>query len=293
MLIRDMFRVKRPTISFEVFPPKKDGSLEKIFETIEELKDLKPDFISVTYGAGGTTKDTTVNIASKIKNDFGIETIAHLTCVTSSSSEIDGILDELKANNIENVLALRGDIPKELDNSGWNPEFKYAFELIELIKKRGDFSIGGACYPEGHTESKSKVDDLHNLKYKVEKGADFLISQLFFDNELFYDFREKIDIMGLKVPIIAGILPVLNINQITRIQELSGCSLPKKFLRIINKYEHNPKALEEAGIVYALEQIIDLLSWGIEGVHIYTMNRPDATRKIMNSISQIRKTLDV
>lgn len=293
MKIKDMFKIKSPTVSFEVFPPKKDYPIESIYETIDELKDLKPDFISVTYGAGGSTKDHTLDIASTIKKRYNIETIAHLTCVTSTKSSVDQILDQLKALDVENILALRGDIPTELKyDPTWSPEYKYAYELIDQINKKGGFSVGGACYPEGHIESLNKIDDLKHLKRKTDLGLDFLITQLFFDNELFYQFREKLDLMDIKTPVIAGILPVININQIKRIQELSGCNLPPKFLRILDKYEHSPKALQEAGIAYAVDQIIDLMSDGIEGIHIYTMNRPQITREIMKSIKNIRKTLN-
>jgi methylenetetrahydrofolate reductase (NADPH) len=287
-----MFIEKRPTISFEIFPPKSNYPIETIYETIEALKDLKPDFISVTYGAGGTEKDNTIEIASKIKHTYNIEAIAHLTCVTSTRSGIIETLEKLRANGIENILALRGDIPPSLrDDAFWKPEYRYAYELIEDINKFDNFSIGGACYPEGHIETRNKIDDLRNLKFKTEKGLDFLITQLFFDNELFYQFREKMELLGIRTPILAGILPVLNIGQIKKIQELSGCNLPPKFLRILDKYEHNPAALQEAGIAYAVDQIIDLLSSGIDGIHLYTMNKPEPTRRIMESISTIRRTL--
>ncbi|MDK9711834.1 methylenetetrahydrofolate reductase [NAD(P)H] [Acidaminobacter sp.] len=293
MKIRDMLLTTRPTVSFEIFPPKANYPIETIYETIEALKDLRPDFISVTYGAGGTSQDNTIEIASKIKNTYGIESIAHLTCVTSSRSSMIETLEKIRASGVENILALRGDIPQALlDDKSWTPEYRYAYELIEDIHKFDNFSIGGACYPEGHIESRNKIDDLKNLKFKTKTGLDFLITQLFFDNELFYQFREKMELLGIKTPVLAGILPVLNINQIKKIQELSGCNLPPKFMRILDKYEHNPEALQEAGIAYAVDQIIDLMSSGsVDGIHLYTMNRPEPTRRIMESIGSIRKAL--
>lgn len=294
MKIRDMFKEKSPTVSFEVFPPKKDYPIESIYETIDELQDLKPDFISVTYGAGGSTQDHTLDIASTIKSRYNIETIAHLTCVTSKRETVEETLENLQKLNVENVLALRGDIPTELKyDKNWSPSYKYAYELIDQINKKGGFSVGGACYPEGHIESTNKIDDLKHLKRKTDLGLDFLITQLFFDNDLFYQFKEKLQLMDIETPVIAGILPVININQIKHIQKLSGCNLPPKFLRILDKYEHSPKALQEAGVAYAVDQIIDLMSYDIEGIHIYTMNKPHITREIMGSIKNIRKTLNV
>jgi len=290
MKIRDMIANGNPTVSFEIFPPKSTYPLETVFETLDSLKDLKPDFISVTYGAGGSTKGNTVDIASRIKKDYGIEAIAHLTCCTSSKERVQETLASIKESGIENILALRGDIPEALLNDKkWNPEYRYASELIDEINAFGDFSIGAACYPEGHVESKNRVDDLKNLKRKVDHGADFLITQLFYDNELFYQFREKMDLVGVDKPVIAGILPVLNIKQVKHIQKISGCNLPPKFLRILERYEHDPESLQEAGIAYAVDQIIDLLSYGVDGVHIYTMNKPDPTRRIMESIGSVRR----
>lgn len=290
MKIKSLFETVKPTVSFEIFPPKKESSIDGIYDTIEQLKSLNPDFISVTYGAGGTTQSNTIEIASTVKKNYGIESIAHLTCITSDKKTLESTVDQLKAKNIKNILALRGDIPEGFD-PGFNPDFKYAADLIHFLKEKGDFSIGCACYPEGHIESTKKSDDIEHLKTKVDAGADFLITQLFYDNDLFFDFREKLDIIDIKAPIIAGVLPVLNIKQIKRITELSGCSLPKKFIKILERYEHNPKALEEAGIAYAIEQTIDLMSSGIDGIHLYTMNRPDAALKIMNSIGIIRNSL--
>lgn len=291
MEIKSIFKERKPVISFEVFPPKKPSGLEPLYSTISSLKKLNPDFISVTYGAGGGTKDLTVEIAKAVKHDYQVEALAHLTCVGSTRKNIDDILDLLEESNIRNVLALRGDFPADAAQNTETCEFEFAHELVEYIRKRGGFCIGGACYPEGHVESKDKVKDLLYLKHKIDKGLDFLITQLFFDNELFYSFLEKLALLEVQLPVIAGILPVLNANQIKRIQQLSGCSLPKKFVRILDRYQDNPKALEEAGIAYAAEQIVDLLSYGVDGIHIYTMNRPDAAQSILKSIGNIRESL--
>ncbi|WP_430882656.1 methylenetetrahydrofolate reductase [NAD(P)H] [Fusibacter sp. JL216-2] len=291
MKIKEVLEQKKPTISFEVFPPKRNMDIEGIFKTIEALKPLDPDFISVTYGAGGTSKDTTIEIASRIKKEYEIETIAHLTCVTSTTQEVNETLAELKEQGIENILALRGDIPQDIPTSQLPNDFKYASDLVKHIQQNKDFSVGGACYPEGHLDAMSFEEDIWNLKRKASLGLDFLITQLFFDNETFYKFAEKCQSHGINTPIIAGILPVLSKSQILRIQQLSGCTLPKKFLRILNRYEHDPRALKEAGTAYAIEQIIDLLSWGIDGVHIYTMNKPETAAKITDAIQSIRKTL--
>lgn len=289
MLIKDILKNKKPTISFEIFPPKKEYPLEKLYDTVEQLKDLNPDFISVTYGAGGSTKDLTVEIASKIKNEMGIETMAHLTCLNTKKEEIDSILSQLKDNNIKNILALRGDPPLEKVLS--KSEFNYANDLIEYINKKNNcISIAGACYPEGHIDNLDKIDDLKNLKKKCDSGVDFLITQLFFDNELYYKFLEKLSLLNIDIPVIPGILPVMSVRQIKTIQSLSGCNLPPKFVRIIEKYGDNPIALKEAGIAYATEQIIDLLSYGVDGIHLYTMNKAKETRDIISRISNIRNS---
>lgn len=292
MLIRDKFKNKNPLISFEIFPPKREYPVETIYNTIDALNDMKPDFISVTYGAGGSTKDTTVDIASLIRNKYNLSALAHLTCLTSTKDEIEDILNSLKSNGVRNILALRGDYPEGLGTDYIGPNhYKYAKDLIAHIKKNDDFCIGAACYPEKHLECESFDKDLFHLKEKVDAGVDFLITQLFFDNETFYRFKEKTDKLNIKVPIIAGILPVLNKNQVEKIVSLTGCSLPEKFLKILEKYEHKPEALREAGIAYAIAQIVELLSWGIDGIHVYTMNRPKTTRKIIESIKAIRGVL--
>lgn len=288
MHIKDIYK-KKPVISLEIFPPKPENPIDTIFKTIEELKDLDPDFISVTYGAGGSSKAHTVQIANAIKNTYNIEALAHLTCISSTSGEIDDILDRLKADNVQNILALRGDYPA---GSGFTapeqPCYRYARDLVSHIKAKGSFCIGAACYPEGHIECGNALQDLRNLKEKVDQGVDFLITQLFFDNELFYGFKEKLDILGVNIPISVGVMPVINKKQIERITKLCGATLTPRFRRILEKYEHDPEALKQAGIAYATEQIIDLISYGIDGIHLYTMNRPEIARKIIMDISSIR-----
>jgi methylenetetrahydrofolate reductase (NADPH) len=290
MSIKKKLKSKGTLISFEIFPPKRNDKVDTVYSTIDELNDLSPDFISVTYGAGGSTKDTTVEIASYIQNKYSLSAVAHLTCLTSTKEETDNLLNALKRNNVKNILALRGDYPQ--DGSGeiqQKRDFKHASDLIYHIKSNYDFCIGAACYPEKHPECQSLEQDLGFLKQKTDAGADFLITQLFFDNEIFYAFKEKADRLNITTPIFAGILPVLNKNQVERIVSLTNCSMPKKFVRIMEKYEHNPEALKEAGIAYAIEQIIDLITWGVDGVHIYTMNRPKTTRRILDSLSTIRE----
>ncbi|MBU3188103.1 methylenetetrahydrofolate reductase [NAD(P)H] [Clostridium bowmanii] len=291
MQIKNLYNNKRPVISLEIFPPKQTTPINTIYDTIDGLKDLKPDFISVTYGAGGSSRDYTVEIANILKNKYNVETLAHLTCLNSTSFEIEGILNKLKVRDIENILALRGDLPSDDQNNNSNPQFEHASDLVKQIKSHDNFCIGGACYPEGHIECSSKIHDLKYLKAKVDNGLDFLITQIFFDNEMLYDFLERLDILGIKIPISAGIMPVINKKQIERITQMCGSKLTQKFKRIIGKYEHNPEALKEAGIIYATEQIIDLLSSGIDGIHLYTMNKPEVAQRIFSNISNIRSTL--
>lgn len=271
----------------EVFPPKKTSSVELVKNAISEIAALSPDYISVTYGAGGSSASSmTCDMARYIKKDNGIEALAHLTCVNNSKEEILGVLKELKENGIENILALRGDInpdiaPKE--------DFRYAGELVSFIKANGDFTVAGACYPEGHTECESLTSDILNLRKKTDAGADYLISQLFFDNGAFYAFKERAEIAGINVPIEAGIMPVVNKNQIERMVTMCGASLPQKFVRVMSRFENNPEALRDAGIAYAADQIIDLVSHGVDGIHLYTMNNPYVARKITESVQNIIK----
>ena len=290
MKIKELFDTKKTVISLEIFPPKWDSPIETVLKTLDELKDISPDFISVTYGAGGKAKDRTIEIASKIKNEYNIESLAHLTCISATKKQIGECLDELRSHNIENILAMRGDIPEDPDFEFPEPlQYKYAADLIREVKAEGYFCIGAACYPEGHVECESKIKDVKYLRDKVSMGVDFLITQLFFDNELFFRFMEELDLAGITVPVSAGIMPVLNKNQIERMTKLSGCHLPNKMKRILERYEHNPAALKEAGEAYAIEQVIDLITWGVRGIHLYTMNKPDTAKRIIGNLLNIRK----
>lgn len=294
MFIKDLFSQKKTVISFEIFPPKKDTSIDSIYKTIDALAPLNPDYISVTYGAGGSTsKNSTVEIASIIKNKYNIEALAHLTCIASTKEDVNVILQHLKENNIQNILALRGDFPQDPDFKFPNPlHFTHAIDLVEHIKKDNYFSVAGTCYPEGHIEAKSMKDDIIYLKKKVDAGTDFLITQLFFDNNLFYSFKEKTDIIGIDAPIEVGVMPVINSNQIRRIASMCGAHIPEKFVKILDRYIDNKEALKDAGIAYATEQIIDLISSGVSGIHIYTMNNPEVAEKIVHNISSIVTALN-
>ncbi|MDF2543004.1 MAG: hypothetical protein K0S47_2722 [Herbinix sp.] len=283
MQISSLFSPNKTVLSFEVFPPKKTSSIDTIYATLDELYDLHPDFISVTYGAGGNAGDTaTCEIASIIKNKYGILPLAHLTCVNYTKDEIDLILDHLKEKGIDNILALRGDCNPEVEPK---MHFSYANELVEYIKNKGGFHLSGACYPEGHIDSVNLVEDVLNLKKKVDAGVGHLVSQLFFDNGYFYSFRERANIAGIHVPIEAGIMPVVNKKQIERMVTLCGASLPSKFTKMLQRFEHSPEALRDAGIAYAIDQIVDLITHGVDGIHLYTMNNPYIARKITESIS--------
>lgn len=285
MKITSLFQEKKQVLSFEIFPPKKESTLKNIDGTLEELSRLKPDFISVTFGAGGTlANNATVQLAKKIKDQYNIEPLVHVTCLNYSKVEINVILKQLEDNSIENILALRGDVNPEMSPKN---DFKYASDLIQYIKETSNFDVSGACYPEKHLESKSVTDDLNNLKKKVDAGAEHLISQLFFDNDIFYSFYEKTQIAGIHVPIEAGIIPVTNKKQIERMVSMCGASLPPKFIKILQKYEDKPEALMDAGIAYAVNQIVDLLAHDVDGIHIYTMNNPIIARKICESIKNL------
>ena len=267
----ELFKVKR-VLSFEIFPPKRTDSVNTIYDTVEKLKGLNPDFISVTYGAGGSESNTeTLKIASAIKNNYGIESVVHLPCINLTKNEALKMLENFKSAKIENILALRGDV-----NPSFMPknDFKYASDLISFIKENGDFNIIAACYPEGHVECPTIIEDIRNLKSKVDAGANQLITQLFFDNNYFYSFKERAGIAGINVSIEAGIMPVVNKKQIERMVTLCGVNLPKKFLAIMHRYENNPEAMRDAGIAYAVDQIVDLIAQGVDGIHLYTMNNP-------------------
>lgn len=287
MKIPELFKSGKIVFSFEVFPPKKDGSIDTIYKTLDGLADLKPDFISVTYGAGGSQPGcSTREIASIIKTKYHTESIAHLTCVNSTKADIDRVIEEFKDSGIENVLALRGDISPDKPPKH---DFHYASDLISYMKERSGFSFSGGCYPEGHTEAASIDEDIENLKKKVDAGASHLMSQLFFNNELFYRFLEKARRAGINVPIEAGIMPCVNAKQIERMVKISGASLPPKFTKLIARYGENPDAMRDAGIAYAADQIIDLAANGVDGIHLYTMNNPYIARKISESVSGVLK----
>lgn len=285
MKVKDIIKNNKVTVSFEIFPPKEWDKVESTKAVINELARLSPSFMSVTYGAAGTTSGFTTEIANSVKEN-GITPLAHLTCLTSTRDKIHTVVNELKENGIENILALRGDIPKDFVFPD-KQYYTYASQLIEEIHTLGDFCVGGACYPEIHPESENRVTDIAHLKEKVDCGLDFLTTQMFFDNEVFYNFREMCAIKGIDVPLVAGIMPITNVNLIERTVKLAGCSLPKKFTKLVDRFGTNNAAMKQAGIVYALEQIVDLLANGVNNIHIYTMNKPDIAEKITQGIGDI------
>lgn len=290
MKISKLFKEKKVVYSFEVFPPKLTSPIKTVFDTIEELSTLAPDYISVTYGAGGNLSNgRTTELASLVKNKYGIEALAHLTCVCSNTEAIDTIVKGLRENGVENVLALRGDVPADKFTPG---DFKYANELIAYLRNTSDIGISAACYPEGHAESRSMKHEMEILKRKADAGAEHFTTQLFFDNNLYYEYVNKAEQKNVKVPIQAGIMPVINKKQIERIASMCKTAIPEKFLRIMDRYGHDPVALREAGIAFALDQIVDLISSGAPGVHLYTMNNPYVARKITENIASIRTSLN-
>ena len=278
------FFKKKTVLSYEVFPPKRTSAVNTIYDTLSELKELSPDFISVTYGAGGgENNNQTFEIASAIKS-YGIESVLHLPCIGLTKEDVSAKLKELKRAGIENILALRGDVPSEGCIQG---DFRYASDLIAFIKSQGDFNILAACYPEGHIEAESKLEDIRNLKRKVDAGANHLVTQLFFDNEFFYSFIERCQLADINVPIEAGIMPVINKKQIEKMASLCGVIVPKKFVTMMERYENNPIAMRDAGIAYAIDQIVDLTAQGVDGIHLYTMNNPYIARKIHEAIHSL------
>ena len=289
MKIKDILAREKVTLSYEVFPPKKDMPFEPVLTAVDKLCLDKPDFMSVTYGAGGGTGHNTVKIASHVQNELGVTALAHLTCVSSTRDQVSAAIEEIKAAGIENILALRGDIPQG-EKAGEYPVgqyFNYANELVEEIKKHGDFCIGAACYPEGHVESANKAEDIANLKRKVDAGVDFLTTQMFFDNNILYNYLYRIREQGITVPVVAGIMPITNPRQVERAVELSGTYVPQRFKAIVDKLGHTPEAMKQAGIAYATDQIIDLVANGVKAIHIYTMNKPDVAQAIRNNLSHI------
>ena len=288
MKIIERINENKVHISFEVFPPKTDAGYESVKRAVDEIAVLKPSFISVTYGAGGGTSKNTVKIASHIKNELGVPSIAHLTCMSSTKEEVRNVIEQMKVSGIDNILALRGDRPKDLETPLPN-DYHYASELIRDIKEQGDFCIGAACYPEGHVESPYKKDDILHLKEKVDCGVDFLTTQMFFDNNILYNFLYRIREKGVTVPVLPGIMPVTNKKQIARICSLSGTILPARFYAIVDKFGDNPAAMQQAGIAYATDQIIDLIANGINNIHVYSMNKPEVAVAIMSNLSEILK----
>jgi methylenetetrahydrofolate reductase (NADPH) len=289
MKINDILSQKRFILSFEVFPPKREGNLESLYVTITELGELKPDFISVTYGAGGSTREKTIEISSRVKNGFKLEVLAHLTCVQSTRDDIAKILDSLKEENVENVLALRGDPPEGMERFiKTEGGFGYANELVQFIKTRTDFSIGVAGYPEGHIEAPNLKADMINLKRKVDAGADFIITQLFFNNDALYNFRDRAMALGIDVPILPGIFPILNYNQITRISSLAGVRIPSRLREKVEKNKDNPQEVEKYGIEYAIIQVDNLIKNEIAGLHLYCMNKSHPVKKILAELSLSR-----
>lgn len=284
MKIRDILAQEKPVLSFEVFPPKKESAYESVEKAAAEIAGLHPSFMSVTYGAGGGTSKYTVDIAAGLARDYGVTSMAHLSCVSSTKADVSEMVKKLEEKGIENVLALRGDIPPD---GHVEHDYRYASELVRDLKAMGNFCIGGACYPEGHPESVNKKEDILHLKEKVDAGCDFLTTQMFFDNNLFYNFLYRIREAGITVPIIAGIMPVTNASQMKRILSMSGTALPTRFKMILDKFGDNPAAMRQAGIAYATEQIIDLVANNIHAIHIYSMNKSDVAAQIKNSVSEI------
>lgn len=287
--MKDFFRLPAPSYTFEIFPPKGSTDLAGTYATVDALASLTPDLISVTYGAGGTSRDNTLDIASTIQNRYDICGLAHLTCVGSTKENIAGILDELQANHVGNILALRGDL-KEPSELG---EFRHASDLIAFIRKRRGFRIFAACYPEKHLEAPSLKEDLCRLKEKSDLGVDALISQLFFDNDVFCRFRDRARALGVTVPIIAGIMPITSAAQIDKMVTMCGATVPDRVRRFVDAYGHNSRAIKEAGIAYATEQIVDLLARGVDGIHLYTMNQADVIRHIDENIRGILYSMRV
>ena len=289
MKIIDLLKREGPSLSFEVFPPKTDTAFENVRAATEEIAKLRPSFMSVTYGAGGGTSKYTLDIAKRIKEKYDVPSLAHLTCVSSTKDTVRERIADIKAAGIENIMALRGDIPAELQNtdqSHW--DYHHAIELVRELKESGaDFCIGGACYPEIHPESQNQKEDIRYLKEKVDAGCEFLTTQMFFDNNLLYNFLYKIREAGITVPIIPGIMPITNANQVERAIRLSGSFMPQRFKSLVDKFGHDPAAMKQAGIAYATDQIIDLYANGIANVHVYSMNKPDVAAKIKDNLSDI------
>lgn len=289
MRIIDILKKEKMSLSFEVFPPKKETSYESVRRATEEIGALKPAFMSVTYGAGGGVSNYTIDIAKNLKEKYQVPMLAHLTCVSSSREMVSQKILDMKAAGIMNVMALRGDLTSEMlesDRSDW--DYHYAVELVRQLREtEPDFCIGGACYPEVHPESKSQREDIQHLKEKVDAGVDFLTTQMVFDNNLFFNFMYKLREAGVTVPVLPGIMPITNANQVSRAIKLSGSFMPQRFKALVDKFGPDPAAMKQAGIAYATDQIIDLYANGITNVHVYSMNKPDVAMGIMRNVSDI------
>ena len=286
MKISDILREDKITLTYEVFPPRADDTYESVAEKARTIAGLHPAFMSVTYGAGGGTSAYTVELASDISRRFGVESLAHLTCVSSTKEQVAQLLARLREHGVQNILALRGDIPEAGPTC---TDYAYAAELVRDIKAQGDFCVGGACYPEGHPEAGGKINDIEHLKEKVDAGCEFLITQMFFDNSIFYNFLYRIRERGIEVPVIAGIMPVTNRKQIKRITQLSGNYLPEKFKAVVDRFGDDPAAMRQAGVAYATGQIIDLIANGVNHIHVFTMNKPEVAQGIHASLSELLK----
>lgn len=288
MKIRDLITQDKATLSFEVFPPKKDTDFADVEAAALGIAAFKPDYMSVTYGAGGSTKGHTIQLAREIQEKYDVPTIAHLTCVCASKEGIKTALADMKNAGIENILALRGDIPKNYDGQVF-AEFSHASELVELIKETGDFCVGGACYPEVHPDSANKHKDIIGLKKKVDAGCDYLTTQMFFDNNIFFNFMYRIREAGISVPIIPGIMPITRRVQVKNAVKLSGCNVPERFKSIVDAFGDTEAAMRQAGIAYATDQIIDLMANGVKHIHVYSMNKPEVAAGIQKNLSEILK----
>ena len=291
MKLTEIFSNNTPQMSFEVFPPKTTTSFESVRAAVEKIAELRPSFMSVTYGAGGGTSKYTLDIAKNIKKLYGVPTLAHLTCVSSTRETVRARIEDIKNAGVQNVMALRGDLTPELegtDRSRW--DYRHAIDLVRELRESGaDFCIGGACYPEIHTESANQKDDIKYLKEKVDAGCDFLTTQMFFDNNLLYNFLYKIREAGITVPVIPGIMPITNAKQVERAIKMSGSHMPQRFKSLVDHFGSNPEAMKQAGIAYATDQIIDLYANGITNVHVYSMNKPDVAKKLQDNLSEIIK----
>lgn len=286
MKVTEILKQDKPTISFEVFPPKKDTDFADVEAAATGIAELNPSYMSVTYGAGGSTKGLTIKLAEGIQNKYNVPTIAHLTCVCADKAGISQALQDMKAAGIKNILALRGDIPKDYSGEIFT-EFAHASELVKLIKASGDFCVGGACYPEVHPDSTDKKADIDGLRKKVEAGCEYLTTQMFFDNDIFYNFMYRIREAGIMVPVVPGIMPITKRAQVKNAVKLSGCNVPERFKNIVDRFGDTEAAMRQAGVLYATDQIIDLIANGVNHIHIYSMNKPEIARAIYDNLSHI------